>query len=405
VIVGPGFVVTGGPHPDVLEDAGVRVVGAHIAQIGRAADLAAAFPNETLWPARGRVMMPGLVNTHAHLARHLARGLGLSQEQDWARYEAALSPDDIYWAAGAALVEGLRHGVTTVFDFHRSTGSVENSLFELRAAAARVGARVGLCYGTRERDTPAERRAGFEETRGLASELRRARAGRAAALVGVCAGQLEGVERALLEAHEQAGGELGVHAVLEMDATPAARWNPRERWPETAFGTLWAHVERAPRSLLAEAQERGHALSAVGTASVSALLREAEVSWGSDAGVVTPPAADPRQAPNGAEARAHYRRLFVNGPQFAELTFGGALGYLTPGAHADLVLVDYLPATQLDGETLLAHLWSGLLRAPVSGVMVAGQILVDNGQLVTVDEREVAARARECAARLWQRLA
>jgi hypothetical protein len=31
-------------------------------------------------------------------------------------------------------------------------------------------------------------------------------------------------------------------------------------------------------------------------------------------------------------------------------------------------------------------------------------VVLDNGVLVTVDEREVAARARECAARVWKRI-
>ena len=33
MIIGPCVVVTGGPEPAVLEDAGVRVIGAHIAQV------------------------------------------------------------------------------------------------------------------------------------------------------------------------------------------------------------------------------------------------------------------------------------------------------------------------------------------------------------------------------------
>jgi len=36
---------------------------------------------------------------------------------------------------------------------------------------------------------------------------------------------------------------------------------------------------------------------------------------------------------------------------------------------------------------------------------VAGSVVMDNGVLVTVDEREVAARGRESAARLWKRIA
>ena len=68
------------------------------------------------------------------------------------------------------------------------------------------------------------------------------------------------------------------------------------------------------------------------------------------------------------------------------------------------MLVDYRPATGLDIDALPAHLAAGMLRAPVSGVMVAGEIVLDQGTLVTLDENEIAARARECARRVWARL-
>src|SRR5262249_60821200 len=111
-------VLTGGPEPKVYEDAGIRIVGAHIAQIAGAGDLAQAYPEETLWPARERVVVPGLVNTHAHLARHLARGLGLHTPGEWRAYDRALSTADVSRAVSAALVEGLRHRVTTLVDVH-----------------------------------------------------------------------------------------------------------------------------------------------------------------------------------------------------------------------------------------------------------------------------------------------
>ena len=38
------------------------------------------------------------------------------------------------------------------------------------------------------------------------------------------------------------------------------------------------------------------------------------------------------------------------------------------------------------------------------GAMVGGDVVLDNGTLVNVDEREVAARAKECAKRVWDRL-
>jgi cytosine/adenosine deaminase-related metal-dependent hydrolase len=38
------------------------------------------------------VLMPGFVNTHAHLARHLARGPGLRGPEAWRRYDARSRP-------------------------------------------------------------------------------------------------------------------------------------------------------------------------------------------------------------------------------------------------------------------------------------------------------------------------
>jgi cytosine/adenosine deaminase-related metal-dependent hydrolase len=156
---------------------------------------------------------------------------------------------------------------------------------------------------------------------------------------------------------------------------------------------------------LGELRERGDALTAVGAGSVAALVREGEVAWGSDAGVNAPPLPDAVHGlAFGAPAAAHYQRLFVNGARWAGRHFGEGLGEISPGSPADLLLVDYQPATEFSQRTFLDHLWSGMLRAPVSGAMVGGEVVLDNGTLVNVDEREVAARAQECARRVWDRL-
>ena len=405
MIIGPCTVLTGGPEPAVLEDAAVRVAGAHIAQVGPAGQLAAAHPDETLWPARGRVLLPGFVNTHAHLARHLARGLGLRGAAEWRRFERALSPEDVYWSSMAALVEGVRHGVTTTCDFHRSGACLDLSLSEVVSAAGMVGVRVATCYGASEEDAPAERRAAVGECLGFAAEIYRRRDGRSRGLVGVQATTLEGVERLFAEALEAAEGRLGVHVDLALDTTPGERWRPPSAWREHGEPTLWAHAEAAPRGLVGEARDHGDALTAVGSGSAAALVRVAEVGWGSDGAVNAPPLPEGVGGwAGGAPASSHYRRVFVHGARWAARHFGEGLGTVAPGAPADLVLVDYRPATEFSTRTLHEHLWAGLLRAPVAGVMVAGEVVLDHGGMVAVDEGEVAARARECARRVWERL-
>ncbi|HUK62553.1 MAG TPA: amidohydrolase family protein, partial [Dongiaceae bacterium] len=415
VIIGPCSVMTGGSDPQVLDDGAVRVVGAHIAQIGPAGTLAAAYPEETVWPGHGRVLMPGLVNAHAHLARHLARGLDLADPFAWQRYDRALSAADLHWSAMAAMVEGVRHGVTTVCDFHRSGACLDLSLSEVVGAASRLGVRVATCYGSAELDTPLERRAALDESISFARDLHRRREGRLRGLIGVQTATLEGIERMLDEALAAAADRIAVHVDLMLDTTPAERWNPTSRWPATPHPVLWAHAERAPRALLAALGERGDAFSMTGAGAGGALAREVALGWGSDASVHAPPVFDgppPAPAPRergaawagGGPAALHYQRLFVNGHRWAARHFGEGLGRIESGAPADLVLVDYRPATELSSRTFLAHLVSGLMRAPVSGVMVSGEIVMDQGRFTQVDENEVVARARESAARIWSRM-
>jgi hypothetical protein len=194
-----------------------------------------------------------------------------------------------------------------------------------------------------------------------------------------------------------------LHIELALDATPGERWSG-DLGARIESPALWAHAERAPRRLLSEAHERGDALAAIGAGATAALGRELAPAWGSDEGVNAPPFGDaaPWMLAGGSEP--HYRRCFVSGSRWAAGPFGERLGEVAPGAPADLVLIDYQPATEFSARTLSAHLGSGLLRGPVSGVMVAGDVVLDDGALVTVDEREVAARARECAARVWSKL-
>ena len=404
MIVGPCTVVTGGAKPAVIEDAGVRIAGAHIAQVGPAGHLAASYPDDTLWPGRGRVLLPGFINTHAHLARHLARGLRLRGAAEWRRYDAALAPEDVRWAVTAALVEGVRHGVTTVADFHRSDACLELSLAEVVDAARAVGVRVAACYGASEADTPDARRAAIQESLGFAGDLAKKRDGRLRALAGVQPTTLAGVTAMVDEVLDATGEKLALHVDLALDTTPAERWK-KKPWLDTERPSVWAHADAAPRGLAAAARDRGDALSVSGAGAAASLLREIEVAWGSDAGANAPTLPDPGHV-WGLEAGAemHYRRLFRHGAEWASAHFGQALGEIAAGSPADLVLVDYRPATEFSTRTLLDHLWAGLLRAPIAGVMVAGEVVMDNGVLVSIDEREVAARAQECAGRVWERL-
>src|SRR5262249_20460698 len=160
--------------------------------------------------------------------------------------------------------------------------------------------------------------------------------GRLHATLGVRARTLDGLERLMRESLERAGGQLAVHVDLALDATPAERWEGGQ-WPTESVPSLWAHAELAPRRLLGMARERGDAVSTIGRGCLGALSGDAELAWGSDAGVNAPPVPESGPAwASGVAADAHYRRLFVTGSQWAAPHFGRGLGGIAPGAPADL---------------------------------------------------------------------
>jgi len=400
MIIGPCRLVRGGPTPGVLEQAGVRIAGAHIAQVGPLAPLRASHPDEKVWDAGGRVMLPGLVDSHAHLARHLARGLGLEREADWECYDRALAPEDVLWSAMAALAEGLRHGITTTYDVHRSAGCLDLSLSELANAAERTGVRLATCYAVDERDAPADRAAALHESASLVRHLKRRRSGRLQAMTGLRARTWQGLD-ALLEEVSRDAGEAPLH--IELASPPAEG----ERWPGRAAaapGCLWSHAERAPLALVSEARARGDALA---WARPGAWDQGADpdLAWGSDDGLHAPPRPPEPGSPDlWRRSQLYYSRVWVSGPRWAARHFGEGLGTIEPGAPADLLLVDYHPATPFGADTLPAHAAAGLARAPTWGAMVAGEVLMDRAALIKVDEAEIAARARDCARRLWRRL-
>jgi cytosine/adenosine deaminase-related metal-dependent hydrolase len=79
------------------------------------------------------------------------------------------------------------------------------------------------------------------------------------------------------------------------------------------------------------------------------------------------------------------------------------IGVVREGAHADLILVDYHPTTPLSAGNLPWHIVFGFQASMVTTTIVAGEVLMHNNELLTLDEAEVTARSRELAAEVWQR--
>jgi cytosine/adenosine deaminase-related metal-dependent hydrolase len=82
---------------------------------------------------------------------------------------------------------------------------------------------------------------------------------------------------------------------------------------------------------------------------------------------------------------------------------GSRFGLLAKGAPADLILVDYDSPTPLDAGNLPWHMIFGIDGSRVNTTIVGGQVLMRHRELLTLDEAEIMAKARELAGKLWRR--
>jgi cytosine/adenosine deaminase-related metal-dependent hydrolase len=93
-----------------------------------------------------------------------------------------------------------------------------------------------------------------------------------------------------------------------------------------------------------------------------------------------------------------------NNAALANVFFPSAtIGQLTPGAFADIIFVDYHPNTPLTAGNLPWHIIFGFQPGMVTTTIVAGKILMKDRELLTLDEKEIGAKAREIAPKVWER--
>ena len=162
LLIGNGRVITRDPTQPYHSDGCVAVRDHLIVEVGSTDAVRKKYPGSDFMDVRGRVIMPGLINTHMHLYSTFARGMTLKDsppenfrqilERLWWRLDKALTLDDIYTSALVPLIDCVKSGTTTVFDHHASPGAVHDSLFTIAKAALAAGVRSCLCYEVSDRD-------------------------------------------------------------------------------------------------------------------------------------------------------------------------------------------------------------------------------------------------------------
>ncbi len=442
MLITNAWIITWETPNRLLESHAVRIVDGRIEALGPSSTLEAEYPDDEVLDAGGQILMPGNICAHTHFYGAFARGMAIPGRapQDfpailrklWWPLDKALSEEDVRYSALVSLADAIKHGTTTLVDHHASPNTISGSLDIIADAVDQAGLRAVLCYEVTDRDGPEKARQGIDENvRFLARCAKEQVAGgRVAGSFGLHASLTLSEET--LEACRQAAPD-GVGFHIHVAEHEEDEYQSLEMHGDRVVDRLQRHGILGDRSIIAHAvhidtqeihllaetgtwvthQPRSNMNNAVGVAAVESMLRAGvRVCLGNDGFSNTMWdewkttylvhkvwRRDPRRmagdrvAQMGAYNNAALANVFLDPP----------LGRVQPGAAADLILVDYHPFTPMTAGNLPWHILFGFNESLISMTMVDGQVLMRDRQLLTLDEAEITARARELAPDVWER--
>ncbi|MFC2030535.1 putative aminohydrolase SsnA [Chloroflexota bacterium] len=442
MLISNGRVVTYGTSNEIIESGAVRVDGALITDVGTAANLAEAYPEDKIVDAGGQLIMPGNICGHTHFYGAFARGMAIPGDPPrdfpeilaklWWSLDRALYDEDVKHSALVCLVDAIKHGTTTLVDHHASPNAIHGSLDCIADAVTEAGLRACLCYEVTDRNGPEGARAGIDENVRFLRAVSEARNPLLAASFGMHASLTLSAETLsdCVAAADGLGTGFHIHAAEgisdEDDSLKRSGKRVVERLHDAnilgpkSILVHCVHADPWEMELLRDTgtwvthQPRSNMNNAVGVAPVESMLRGGiRVGMGNDGFSNNMWAewkaaylvhklwhGDPRRA-NGYDIM---RMAVENNAALARMFWPeSAVGELAPGAYADLILVDYHPFTTLTAGNLPWHILFGFEADAVTSTMVAGKWLMRDRELLTLDEASVAARARELSAAVWER--
>jgi 5-methylthioadenosine/S-adenosylhomocysteine deaminase len=125
MIISGGTVVTMNAEKQVIENGAVAVKGGKILAVGGSAEILGKYSARQTVNAQGKLVIPGLINTHTHVPMSLFRGLGddLDLQQWLTQYifpAEAKNVNEQFVRAGTrlGLAEMIRGGTTTYCDMY-----------------------------------------------------------------------------------------------------------------------------------------------------------------------------------------------------------------------------------------------------------------------------------------------
>ena len=369
----------------------------------------------------GNFITRSFVCGHHHVYSALARGMQAPRKNPenfneilqyvWWTLDKALDLDMIRFSALATAIACAKNGVTYAIDHHASPYAVQHSLDAIAKAFDEVGVGHLLCYEVSDRDGIDIAHQGLAETESYLKKYQ--------GLVGLHASFTVGDETLdkAVKLAKQTDSGIHVHvaeATSDQDhclATHGKRIIERFaeagvlQFSKTILGHC-LHLSDHERGLVAGSQAwvvqnmESNLNNSVGFFNSRGLGRR--IMLGTDG-----MHSDMLRSAKSAFFAGHNFDAIDYSETYRR--FRNAHNYLEDNkfygdGENNLVVLDYDSPTPLSSNNFLGHFLFGIESKHVKHVISNGKLIVEEGKIITVNERKILEEAGKQALRLWEKM-
>ncbi len=430
LITGGTVIPVTGRH-DVYENGVVLVEDGRIRYAGPRSEAPKLGIEARTIDATGKIVMPGIVNTHCHAGTTLLRGYADDMRlMDWLQQkiwpvEDKMMGEDIYWGTALAAYEMLSGGITTFLDMYFFADDVARAIQDtgIRGIIARGIIAVGGPDAAKSRLD--ETRASFARWNGKAD-------GRISFMVGPHAPYTCPTDT--LIACAELADELGVGVHIHLSETRDEVDQAWEHWNASPIGhvhklgllkgrhVVAAHCVHASDDDISILAETGTGVCHCPVSNLKLASGITPIHGMRQAGVKVGIGTDGAASENmlhilGSEMRIAALlaknlegdpAVFTAYDAVEMATLEGArvlgladeIGSLQPGKRADITLIDTRRPHMVPNHDPVGLVAYSALPGDVAMTLVNGQVVYENGRLTMADGAEIMVRASEASRRL-----